>query len=552
MRYCFARDIKRVCAARPTQTTRVFISMRCEASNMERRRAARRERLYLCIAIAAVITSILYWTAFGINAYNTYHEYDDLGFTTMSMYYHIHYPQALGGLEYLVFWNHIAPDQLLILPIFYLYQSSLTLLFVQALGLSLTGLLIFFVVRDLVKSGAWALTFCLVYLLNPGMHGMLVFDYHFEFLIVPFYVLVFYFYMKLRVRWFFASLLLLLGTIDTAPFLAIFLGIGLLVYDFSYTRERKARRLRLTLATCMVAFSIAVIVSEAAIASALTQSYGSAYADLPTQFRVYDFGTGVASSLIGKVTGSNGQAWSAPSFNVYIVYGIAIALFSFGAAIFFDPLITLIFAAPWLANVLVLGNLNFAVVWDQYYSYVLGGAVVGAVLGLLMLKERRGLFARMAYGFLGRSYEVTMGSFLGMTMVVATLMLTAMYPVMVYSKNINNLTQDFLFQVGPQQRALDAQIGSMLALVPANASLLTMPFVIPHVADRKYLDNFPFMDSFFTPRFVLVDMSENVSLNAQLNEPYLTAFLRNNSFYHVYARNGTAYILERGVQTGSG
>ena len=119
----------------------------------------------------------------------------------------------LSLLELSVFGQHIAPDQFMVLFAFFFFQSPLTLPIIQLLVLSLTGLLVFGVARDLLKSDRLALIMCAAYLLNPGMHGLLIFDYHAEFFIIPFYIMTFYFYMKAKVRLFLVSLVLLLGAV---------------------------------------------------------------------------------------------------------------------------------------------------------------------------------------------------------------------------------------------------------------------------------------------------------------------------------------------------
>jgi uncharacterized membrane protein len=504
------------------------------------------EKVYLYIVIVAVALSIVYWALFSLNAYNTFHEYSDLGFSTLSMYYHIHYPAVVGGLEYLIFWNHISPDQLLILPIFYIWQSSMTLLIVQDVVLSLTGLLIFFVARDLLKSRAWALVFCIVYLVNPGMHGMLVFDYHAEFLIIPFYVLTFYFYMKTRRKAMIASLLLLLGSIEGAAFLAIFLGIGLFLFDYAYNKDVTIRRARMDLAMTIIAVSIVVIIAEAALTAYLQQSYTTSYSNLPVQFKVINTGVAQLGNTATALPSHSGsmQSQSGTNMNMYVLYGVFAGILCFGALILFDPLITLIFSAPWLVGIFVLNDASFTTVWNQYFSYVLGGTIVAAMLGFILLQEKKGPFAKMLANHKGRYYNNFTFSFLKSSVLLITLFLAFTYPFFSYSKNLNNFSQDFLLHVGPQQIALDSQLESMISLIPQNASLLTEYFITSHVADRRYLDFFAYENTFFKPEYVLVDMNLNISLNAMGDVPYFKNFSANNPGYNLVAHNGTAMLFK--------
>ena len=147
---------------------------------------------FFYLALSAVLISIIYWSCYSLNAYHTYQEYGDVGLSAYDMYYHIHYASILNGFQYLVFANHISPDQLFILPIFALFPSVPTLLFIQAIVISLTGLVIFFVSRTIIKNEKISLLLCLAFLINPGTFGILLFDYHAEMLLPILFMLMFY------------------------------------------------------------------------------------------------------------------------------------------------------------------------------------------------------------------------------------------------------------------------------------------------------------------------------------------------------------------------
>ena len=147
----------------------------------------------------------------------------------------------------------------------------------------------------------------------------------------------------------------------------------------------------------------------------------------------------------------------------------------------------------------------------------------------------------------GHEYMQTAITFLVVSIVCVTAIILVFYPAMVYSKNVNNLGQDFLFMVGPQQAALDSQINSLIMIVPKNASLITDFYIVPHVATRRYLEQFDpstNIDRFFTPQYALIDLNENISLNAYIDVGYAQSFFANNTNYRVYAYNGTGYLLE--------
>lgn len=502
----------------------------------------KKDRWLLAVLVITVVFAA-YWLKFSANAYGTFHEYDDLGLSAQNMYIDLNYPGLVHGLQLLVFGAHIAPDQLLLLPIFYLDQSALTLLVLQVIVISLTALAVFLVTRKLLGSARFGFLFFLAFILNPGVRGLLVFDYHAEAFIMLFYLLTFYFYVRLNKPLFFASLLLLLGTIEEAPFLAATLGVGLLLYEYFYAEKgSSSRSQKIKLAIIMIALSAIVYFAYSAITISLTHAYAtSAYASMPVYLAVNTQTSGLFTTLAAN-SGGIGSSLSMLG-NGYVLYGLAVALLIFGIAILFDPIITLVLASPFLVESILAQNFSFFFVWYQYFSYILGGIFVGAILGMMKAQKKRGQLAKL-FERNFKNYDRAVAYSVAASVVAVALVLTLLYPSFIYSKNVNNLSQDFLFQVNSTQRAYYAQIDSLLQLVPGNASLAVPFFVTPHVANREYLEDTGFVmeNWYFRPEYILVDLNLNVSLNAYAGVGGLINYTRNNT-YDIYARNGTAILL---------
>jgi uncharacterized membrane protein len=318
---------------------------------------AAKERICLAVALFLVAASITYWCAFAINSYSTFRLSWDVANSAYDMFYHIHYPAAVHGLQYLSFAAHLAPDQLLVLPIFYLYQSPLTLLFMQAVVLSFTGLLIFFIAKRLLKNSFFGLLLCFAFLISPGMHGMFISDYHAEFLIIPFVLLTFYCFMTMKRIPFLASALLLLGTIETAAFVGVALGVGLLFYELLYDRKIKKtlRNERLRLSFWLIALSIVAVAAYAYAASSLNSGYSSgSYQTLPTELRVINFGPQQAGQLASAL--GNNLSAPQPISPAFAIYGLMVVFLGFGIGALLIPEVTLILALPWLIEGFSLGK----------------------------------------------------------------------------------------------------------------------------------------------------------------------------------------------------
>ncbi|MGC9037823.1 MAG: DUF2079 domain-containing protein [Candidatus Micrarchaeia archaeon] len=503
------------------------------------------DRTLLYVAVLLTVASVTYWTAYAFNAFYTFHEYDDLGAYAYAMWYDIHYPGIVHGLQFIVFGNHIAPDQLMVLPIFYLWQSPLSLLFVQSVVVGITCFSAFLIARRLLNDSKLAFLVFLALLINPGLNGLNIFDYHCELFLVLFSILTFYFFMQKRTRPFLLSLVLLLFVQEAAAFVVFALGLGLLLYSLLYSDSRKQhiRMSAITLLAAILAFAFYHVAT-----SALINAYASgAYPSLPPKFKVIPYYSQQLGNTAGTFAGSMHpfELLSAPPFYFkYLAYGILVVFLFLGVAVLFDPVLTIILASPWLTEVFLLNNFSFVVSWDYYMVFGLSGTVIGGILGLVLMKERKGVVAKVITRHKTVDYDALARKLAYYSIVFMTLFFFATYPLFVYSKNVNNIGQDLLFQVSPQIRAIDEQLYSVMALVPRNSSLMTDYFIMPHFTDMRYLEELGNSTLYFVPEYILFDFNLNISLNAYASVPFLVQYLRAHK-YALYARNGTAYLLVR-------
>ncbi len=510
-------------------------------------RSAIKNRACLIAALILVAASLGYWSAFAVNSYRTFHSYWDVGSAAYDMYYHIHAAGMLHGLQYLSFATHLAPDQLLVLLVFYLYQSPLTLLLIQAVVISFTGMLIFFMARDLLKSSVVGLLLCLAFLLNPGLHGILVFDYHAEFLIIPLVLLSFYFFMKGRRTAFIISLLLLLGSVETATFVALAMGVGLLSYELSYDRKspEKIHRARTRNACYIIVLSLIAMAAYAGASLLLANAYTHGlYQGLPLALQTTGFESQQASQLVSTVGGSGGNAIGSIN-GIYNLYGLMVVIFGFGIAALFIPETTILLILPWLVEGFLLGNGRFFLIWYQYFSYVLGGMIIATFLAMRAISKGSQRF-RVELKVLGGHNPMALQY---KALLFLPILLFIMSPIFVLSANLNNPLQNFFFENSAAQTSQMNQLYSVMSLIPQNATVMAPIFVVAHLTNRAEVTPIlPAGQQWFTPEYLLLDFNRNLSSNAfSFNQPNIAnAVLAKNSYY-LYAKNGTAelYRLSR-------
>ncbi len=498
------------------------------------------------LVVVLAMANAAYWFMFSINAYNTFHEYSDLGGYAYDMYYHIHFPNIVGGLQYLVFSNHIAPDLLMMLPVYAIFQSALTLVFVQALALSVTGFVLFFVARNLLKDSRMALLLALAYFLNPGVHSMLITDFHAESLIILFYLLTFYFYTKKERGMMLVSLMLLLGSMEVAPFLAVMLGLGLILYEFLHDKDKLARKENIRSALIIIIISTAVLLVYALIAAYLTSAYASGYVGLPNSIRVWSIDARELNNLIGVLNGTRPFENTIPetASPYYLVStlltmsSLVVVFLGFGIASLMDPIIGIVLTSPWLVEVFIMGNLAFIVVWNWYASFALGGAIVATLLSMKRFTEPRKNHAFFRAVFVS-------------SILVFCVLLSVMAPWFVRPEFSSNPIQSFLFQVNATQKKVYSDLNYIIEKIPPNASLMAPDYTAPHLYARRYFEtlvgnNHSIYQNGFTPQYILIDLNESIRPAADVGSNYdffSQGYSRN---YQLYAKNGTAELYKLG------
>ena len=516
-------------------------------------------RVQLLVMVAAVAASIAFWSYYAYLSYTHFTDaFFDIGQPAYNMYYVLHYLPLSDPLQFLAYAQHIAIDQLLVLPAFAVYQSSLTLLFVQAAVVSLTGLLVFYITVNLTGSGKVGLILGMAYLASPAVTGLLVFDYHAEFLIAPFFMLTFYFYMRKRWSFFMPSLLLLLLAIDTVVPIVFTLGLGLLYYEAIYRRNNRVDAKRIKMALSIVILSGLFFLFYAAVQTSLLIGYGTGAYSTPLYLKVVPYEPVLLDSLLGR------QAVAIPYFNTstypvlllalgrqgvlsdppVLVFGLFAGLLILVPLVLVDPLLTAIIDLPWLAE-LLSGHLLFGEIGNQYLSYVICGTLVSATLGFLLMKERRGVLSIIGFMRGRGKAALSRRSTLFMSFMIAAVFSMSMAAYTV----LHQVAFAYMLSGASQGRAqCIAQLNSILGRVPQNSSVLSQAFVFPHLAGMEHTETFEDYGPYFNATYAVVDSGSCMAANYGLGWPNYSAGVQlylNRNGYQLYMQNGSASLYRR-------
>ena len=344
------------------------------------------------LSFLSVITAIyvVWWVIYGYLSYTSYYNgFFDIGIETYSLYWHLHGVFALGPFQYLAFANHLSPFEVLLLPIFALFQHPITLLILQALAIGSVSIVIYMACRNIFKKPKWGLWFGIAWLLNPGVQGLLVFDWHPEAFFPLFFILSFYFYVQRRRNYFLLSYALLLSIVELAPFLGASLLVALIIYEFLYNSKkggdehaRYVAGLRLIAYGAMV--TVAAWLAYQVVGSYLLSAYPTVpYSSLPP---IIYYGNYTAAQINLLLHPTNYYYDGLALYDGALI-GIIILFFWLGFSSLRNLPISLILCSPWLVAVFVL---HYTIVTDyyfQYYGYALGGSVVAAMLGLSIISR---------------------------------------------------------------------------------------------------------------------------------------------------------------------
>lgn len=126
----------------------------------------------LCLSVTIYTFVFSYFTIIKHFAFETYAG--DLGIFEQSLWSTLKYGLFFYNTPELGvhFRIHFDPILYLILPVYSIYPSPLTLLVLQSLFLSLGAIPVFWLARDELKSKKAGLVFAIIYLLYPPLQGL--------------------------------------------------------------------------------------------------------------------------------------------------------------------------------------------------------------------------------------------------------------------------------------------------------------------------------------------------------------------------------------------
>lgn len=490
------------------------------------------DRYLLAIIVISLLLST-FWVSYGHFLYSNYLSmYYDIGISTYAAYWHLHPGNWDGILQYLVIGNHLSPFWIAILPIFALHQEPITLLIIQDFGIALTATAVYLICRDLLKNRRLSFVLAIAFLINPGIGGILAFDFHIEAFLPLFLILAFYFYMKEKRGYFFLSYVLLLSVIEEAPFVGGSLLAALLLYELLYRNEsdlesRSKRRKRMGMLASGIFLTLAFLLVYYEMGSILVASYPN------TPYSVISpslwYGNFLSHNPV-NISTSSGQPINLLDY-LYagLILGMIIVVTGFGISSMANPIISLILYSPWLALILIVGYLSAAYPYYQYYAFVVGGSLIAAILGFMIISKGRAWLP-----YLNKHYDIKRNEPFISTFTFSYALILSIF--------IFSGLSGILLSAHPKL-ADAAQLNRLLATIPQNSSIMAESNIAAHLFYVRNLELIPISYNapittesnvgetpfWFAPEYIILDTSFYFT-NPQLNRtlPGLLNYTREN------------------------
>jgi uncharacterized membrane protein len=438
-----------------------------------------------------------------------------------------------------MFGIHFAPILLLIVPLYSIVPSPITLLALQSAGIALAAYPIFRLAQCWNISSNLSLAFAISYLLNPVVQGVNWYDFHPEAFIPVFVLFAIYFFQKKLWTPYIISILLALTCIETVAFMLLFFGL-VAIFSLAFSRRLSLKQY-FHIHEFLFAFGTIILCAAWYLVGLLIIKTFNPVNLYVTSGADYWTVLGAKSLLDIPIASVRhpGNVIAALDFGLSgkIVY-LLILFAPVGFLCFFAPR-WLLMTIPWLATSLLSNNPPFYQIGLQYPTFVIPFVYVAGVAGY-SLNSKKLVFATKWTKRIGKNLIpiVLVFSFLASPLIHS--------PLAAYSSVPYGIPEDS-YHIN--------MIHTLMAMIPPTASVLTDQKLFPPLSNR--LDAYLVPTSAFFPK----GTSFNNTLNSFIDKvdfvlldlaaPTVDPFLvlensRVSTNFGVYASADGAILLRRG------
>lgn len=369
---------------------------------------------------------------------------------------------------------HFSPILIFLLPIYWVFQATETLLILQSVFIALGALPLYLIAKEETNENA-ALVFAGAYFLYPPLHGMNLFDFHVQAFLPFLFLSALYFFRHQKWVLYFVFVILALMTIEFVPFIVIFLGMyGLWTCRRDLVRIRRDSIAKTLLNRRFIASMLTVVVATAWFAMAISvlfhfnpsprphpnwEALGDPLYDLP----------GLLGAIVINPIRTIQIMFEPLGAKLYYLVGLFAPL---GFISFLSPP-SLLIGTPWF----------FASLLSSYPNYYnpIGYQWVGFLIPFVFMSALYGSKRLMKVAYSLRRKKSNLNS----SRIFPTLTTSRLFLGMILFSSIflafltNSLTL-------PQITNHDRVLMNLTLLIPSNASVLTQNDIFPHLSRRLH------------------------------------------------------------------
>ena len=440
------------------------------------------------LVFAAIATYFIVFSFASIMRYLAFRALAlDLGVYTQALWTALHgmffyyTPDQWWNPHGLFFGLHFAPLMYLLLPIYAVYSQPQTLLVLQSLILGLAALPLYWIARYELKSYTLALVIVAMYLINPGIHSANLYDFHLEAFLPLFFLSAFYFFLTRKWVKYTIFIVLAMITIDYSSLIAVFFGLYWLIVNRNFIIEKlhlNSLHLKKSHNTngnisgknngrMPVIMALATIVSATlvfAIGLKVISIYGPPpLVTSPNWPYLGSTFTEIVRNLFNPSAVVKSLTFEGANKVMYLEYLFAIVAFL--------PILApveLVMALPWFMISLLSVETTFYSPGWQYFANVVPFLMIAAVYGMKRLRVK--------------VHSIDFVRFL-----IALLAVVVILSVLTTPLNPSTWGKTSGAYNNAELSEHDALLESVIKLIPANASILTLNNIFPHVSNRADL-----------------------------------------------------------------
>ena len=486
-------------------------------------------RIALILVGILALAFVVYFTAYTWSLFDAFKSNaEDMGIMDQALWNTLH-----GALLHQTICNNISDTNCigdvsrfaihfepLMLPISLLYliaPSPKTLMLLQALVVATGAFPAYWIACRRLASPLAGLGFATAYLLYPALQSAVIFDFHAVTLAAAFLMFALYFMLTRNNVGLFIACLLALSTKEEIPVDIIMIALAILVFQ----RRYRVGAALLGLSLVWLVLTVAVMHAFSPIGHSPTASRYAYMGSSPLQVGVYII-THPLQLIHNQILDPNGR------FNLRTLTRPLAYLGILGPSAF-------ILALPALLINLLSSDPHMQMGVHQYSAEITPFMIFAAIFGMAALVvlvswaatriyarldlggDARHLppenLARRAANVWNKEHAITLPGgarveWRQMARVALILALLLIMGVLTYRQNdLGDLPRRPNF-IWPVPTAHTRLFSSVAALIPANASVSAQDTLVPHLSQRRYIYQYPYMAN--ESSYVVLDTGGNI------------------------------------------